>query len=84
MDPCTKSVTASRQPQIATQLLNDFFPFKSYASFDTNFAKIGLSVARSCDVLYSHVGTKFAQNPHFALCLCTKHMMEITDFLKMH
>ena len=31
---------------------------------------------------FSHVGTKFAQNLHFA-CLCTKHM-EITDFLKMH
>ena len=42
------------------------FSFKSYASFDTKFAKIGSSVARSRDVLYSHVGTKFAQNPHFA------------------
>ena len=54
----------------------------SYASFDTKFAKNGPSVARSHDILYSHVGTKFAQNLHFALCLCTKHM-EITDYLKM-
>ena len=42
------------------------FSFKSYASFDSKFAKIGPSVARSRDILYSHVGTKFAQNPHFA------------------
>ena len=42
------------------------FSFKSYASFDTKFAKIGPSVARSHDVV---------------LCLCTKHM-EMTDFLK--
>ena len=42
------------------------FSFKSCASFDTKFAKIGPSVARSRDVLYSHVGTKFAQNLHFA------------------
>ena len=41
-------------------------------SFDTRFAKIGPSVARSLEVLYLHVGTKFAKNPHFA-CLCTKH-----------
>ena len=42
------------------------FSFKSCASFDTKFAKIGPSVARSRDVLYLHVGTKFAQNLHFA------------------
>ena len=47
---------------------------------DTKFAKIGPSVARSRDVLYSHIGTKFAQNPHFALCLCTKYMEKFADF----
>ena len=53
------------------------FSFKSFASFDTKFSKIRPSIARWHDVLYSHVGTIFAQN-----CLCTKHM-EIIDFLKM-
>ena len=47
-------------------LFHDFLSFKSYASFDTKFAKIGPSVARSRNFLYSHVGSKFAQNPHFA------------------
>ena len=52
---------------------------KSYESdFDTKFAKFGPSVARSCDVLYSHFGTKFAQNPHFAY-VCVQNRMEITD-----
>ena len=54
------------------------FSFKSYASFDTKFAKIGPSVARSRDVLYWHVGPKFAQKSAFCICLCTKHL-EITD-----
>ena len=30
------------------------FSFKFYASFDTKFGKIGPSVARSRDILYSH------------------------------
>ena len=43
-----------------------FLSIKSYASFDTKFVKIGPSVTRSHNVLYSHVGSKFAPNLHFA------------------
>ena len=57
------------------------FSFKSYASFDTKFAKIGPSVARSRDVLYSHVGTKFAQNLHFAY-VCVQNTWILLIFLK--
>ena len=71
--PCTKSATAADR----NTPLHEFFLSRSYTSFDTKFAKIGPSVVRSHDVLYSHVGTKSA----FCICLCTKHM-EITDFLK--
>ena len=59
------------------------FSFKSYVSFDTKFAKIRPSVARSRDVLYSHVGIKIFPKSVFCICLCTKHM-EITDCLKIH
>ena len=57
------------------------FSFKSYASFDTKFAKIGPWVARSHDVLYSHVGTKFAQNLHFAY-VCVQNTWKLLIFLK--
>ena len=57
------------------------FSFKSYTSFDTKFAKIGPSVARSRDVLYSHVGTKFAQNLHFAY-VCVQNIWKLLIFLK--
>ena len=57
------------------------FSFKSYASFDTKFAKIGPSVARSHDVLYSHVGIKFAQNLHFAY-VCVQNTWKLLIFLK--
>ena len=57
------------------------FSFKSYASFDTKFAKIGPSVARSHDVLYSHVGPKFAQNLHFAY-VCVQNTWKLLIFLK--
>ena len=56
------------------------FAFKSYASFDTKFAKIEPSVARTRDILYLHVGTKFAQNPHFAYMFVYKKKLLI--FLK--
>ena len=76
-----------RLPRDRSRLRHAFpwvFSSKSYASFDfKKFAKIWTSVARSRDVLYSHVGTKFAQSPQLALCLCTKRM-EMADFLKMH
>ena len=49
------------------------FSFKSYASFDTKFAKIGPSVARS------HVWRFVLARRHK---ICPK--LEITDFLKMH
>ena len=78
--PCTKSATASWPPQIATHLFINF-SFKSYASFDTQVVKIGPLVARSCDVLYSHVGTKFAQNPHFAY-VCVQNTWKLLIFLK--
>ena len=57
------------------------FSFKSYASFDTKFAKIRPSVARSHDVLYSHVGSKFAQNLHFAY-VCVQNTWKLLIFLK--
>ena len=57
------------------------FSFKSCASFDTKFAKIGPSVARSHDVLYSHVGTKLAQNLHFAY-VCVQNTWKLLIFLK--
>ena len=57
------------------------FSFKSYAYVDTKFAKIGTSVARSRDVLYSHIGTKFAQNPHFAY-VCVQNTWKLLIFLK--
>ena len=57
------------------------FSFKSYASFETKFAKIGPSVARSRDVLYSHVGTKFAQNSHFAY-VCVQNTWKLLVLLK--
>ena len=57
------------------------FSFKSYASFDTKFAKIGPSVARSRNFLYSHVGSKFAQNPHFAY-VCVQNTWKLLIFLK--
>ena len=57
------------------------FSFTSCASFDTKFAKIGPSVARSHDVLYV-LYYKICPKSAFCICLCTKHM-EITDFLKM-
>ena len=57
------------------------FSFKSYASFDTKFAKIGPSVARSHDVLFSHVGTKFAQNLHFAY-VCVQNTWKLLIFFK--
>ena len=78
--PCTKSATVSRPPLIATRLFMTFF-FQSYASFDTKFAKIGPSVARSCDFLYSHVGSKIAQNPHFAY-VCVQNTWKLQIFLK--
>ena len=78
--PRTKSATASRMQQIATQLFVTF-SFKSYASFDTKFVKIGRSVARSRDVLYSHIGPKFAQNPHFAY-VCVQNTWKLLIFLK--
>ena len=57
------------------------FSFKSYASFDTKFAKIGPSVARSRNFLYSHVGSKFAQNPHFAY-VCVQNTWKLLIFKK--
>ena len=57
------------------------FSFKSCASFDTKFAKIGPSVARSRDFLYSHVGSKIAQNPHFAY-VCVQNTWKLLIFLK--
>ena len=62
--PCTKSTTAADRDTpfhefFLSRLTHLLIP-------TTKFAKIGSSVARSHDVLYSHVGTKFAQNLHFA------------------
>ena len=57
------------------------FSFKSYASFDTKFAKIGPSVARSHNFLYSHVGSKFAKNPHFAY-VYVQNTWKLLIFLK--
>ena len=57
------------------------FSLKSYASFNTKFAKIGPSVARSRDFLYSHVGSKFAQNLYFAY-VCVQNTWKLLIFLK--
>ena len=57
------------------------FSFKSYASFDTKFAKIGPSVARSRNFLYSHVGSKLAQNPYFAY-VYVQNTWKLLIFLK--
>ena len=78
--PCMKSATASRPPEIATRLLMSFF-FEILRIFDTKFVKIGPSVARSCDILYSHIGTKFAQNPHFTY-VCVQNTWKLLIFLK--
>ena len=64
--PAARNPRLPRDRRRSRHTFSWLFSFKSYASFDTKFAKIGPSVARSCDILYSHVGTKFAQNPHFA------------------
>ena len=78
--PCTKSATVSRPPLIATRF-SWLFSFKSNASFDTKFAKIGPSVARSHNFLYSHVSSKFAQNLHFAY-VCVQNTWKLLIFLK--
>ena len=56
------------------------FSFKSYASFDAKFAKIGREVTWRFVLARRH---KICPKSAFCICLCTKHM-EITDFLKMH
>ena len=65
-DPPVRNPRLPRDRRRSRHAFSWVFSFKSYASFDIKFAKIGPSVARSHDVLYSHVGTKFAQNLHFA------------------
>ena len=72
--PCTKSATASRPPQIVTRLFMTLF-FQVLRIFWYQ------SVARSRDVLYSHVGTKFAQNLHFAY-VCVQNTWKLLIFLK--
>ena len=58
-DPPVRNPRLPRDRRRSRHAFSWVFSFKSYASFDTKFAKIGPSVARSHDVLYSHVGTKF-------------------------
>ena len=71
-----------RNPRLPRDTPFVTFSFKSYASFDTKFAKIGPSVARSHDVLYSHVGTKFAQKSAFCIYVCVQNTWKLLIFLK--
>ena len=80
--PARKSATTLATAADRDTPFHDLFSFKSCASFDTKFAKIGLSVARSRDVLYSHVGTKFAQNLHFCIGFVYKNTWKLLIFLK--
>ena len=56
-DPPARNLRLPRDRRRSRHAFSLLFSFKSCASFDNKFAKIGPSVARSRDVLYSHVGT---------------------------
>ena len=56
-------------------------PFRYATAFDTKFAKIKPSVVRSYNVFYSHIGTKFTQNLHFAY-VCVQNTWKLLIFLK--
>ena len=57
LTPPAQNPRLPRDRRRSRHVFSWLFSFKSCASFDTKFAKIGPSVARSRDVLYSHVGT---------------------------
>ena len=75
---------------IATNPGEQFYMFTSLSAWLINLSgrqfdkpqEVIPSVARSCDVLYSHVGTKFAQNLHFAIYVCVQNTWKLLIFLK--
>ena len=81
LTPPVRNPRLPRDRRRSRHAFSGVFSFRSSASFDTKFAKIGPSVARSHDVLYSHVGTKFAQNLHFAY-VCVQNTWKLLIFLK--
>ena len=79
--PCTKSVTASRPPLIATRFFMTFF-FQVLRIFWYQVCE-NRTIGREVTQLFVLARRlKICPKSAFCICLCTKHM-EITDFLKM-